>query len=653
MSARSSSLRSPIPYSSGRQAARMPVPPSSPKPQRRSYADLPGSRYNSSSTLSAGRKYGIGGTSYGSTAVQRRPLPDGPGPLDRYGNKMDPTTHTSFKPRRTSVASTVRNGPLKADHDFTTSYDSTASTRTSTLPRTQRTSSISDLTSDLDRMNTSGRITPSRFSRHRGNTLQLNDENKARTEKSRDETIDGYSLPSSKYNGYSAKQESKYDSGYNSFSSTKSDNNDAISTSSYRHKERISATFKPDITTTSPVRPVTRYSSEDDSSSPGSRLSHSNAASGRQDSVASIGSNSNSHIGKDNAVISPVAGKEKCGLTGLRNVGNTCFMNSILQCLSNTQLLVEYCLKDNYAKDLNKTTSSMKGQLMNAYASLMKQLWKDYTDCVSPTSFKSQIQRFAPRFMGYNQQDSQEFLRYLLQGLHEDINRVQSKPKPMIISDKDEENLSTSEKATMYWKSYLRIDDSKIVDLFVGQLRSTLTCTACDHSSVTFDPFWDLSVPIPKSSNITIMHCIQEFMREEILDDDERPTCERCKTRRKCTKTFSIQKFPQILVLHLKRFSGERFRSKLATYVDFPMNLDLSEFAGETKGHRPVYNLYGVSNHSGTVFSGHYTAYCKHPYNKDWYHYNDSRVSPISSNRVTSSEAYVLFYELAHHNAKL
>lgn len=304
----------------------------------------------------------------------------------------------------------------------------------------------------------------------------------------------------------------------------------------------------------------------------------------------------------------------------------------------------------------------MNGALIKAFATVMCELWKQEDDeylsgAVNPTALKTQIQKFAPRFMGYNQQDSQEFLRYLLEGLHEDVNRVPVKPKPL--EHDIDDNLSDAEKATESWKRYLRRDDSKIVDLFVGQLKSTLQCTVCGHCSVTFDPFWDLSLPIPPSarsvSSVKVQHCLDLFAKEEILDGDEKPTCSKCQARRKCTKAFSIQKFPQILVLHLKRFSpGERFR-KLDASVDFPLtDLDLSAYSAAGLKPTPCsYRLYGVINHSGTAYSGHYTAFCRHPYSNTWHEYNDSRVTNISPQRIVSPEAYLLFYEMESQEARL
>ncbi|XP_017559375.1 ubiquitin carboxyl-terminal hydrolase 2 isoform X1 [Pygocentrus nattereri] len=337
--------------------------------------------------------------------------------------------------------------------------------------------------------------------------------------------------------------------------------------------------------------------------------------------------------------------KNAQGLVGLRNLGNTCFMNSILQCLSNTHDLRDYCLRNTHRTDLNCRANAA---LMEEFAKLTQTLWTSASnEAISPSDFKTQIQKYAPRFVGYNQQDAQEFLRFLLDGLHNEVNRVSIRPRVPV---EDFDHLSDDEKAKRMWNKYLEREDSKVVDLFVGQLKSSLTCSECGFCSTVFDPFWDLSLPISKSSgDVSLIDCLRLFTKEDVLDGNEKPTCQRCKARRKCTKKFSIQKFPKVLVLHLKRFSEARIKTaKLCTFVSFPIKeLDLREFASDNSMNA-IYNLYAVSNHTGTTLGGHYTAYCRNPSTGEWYTYNDSRVSPMSSSQVRSSDAYVLFYELTN-----
>ncbi|XP_014861248.1 PREDICTED: ubiquitin carboxyl-terminal hydrolase 2-like [Poecilia mexicana] len=345
-------------------------------------------------------------------------------------------------------------------------------------------------------------------------------------------------------------------------------------------------------------------------------------------------------------IINPAKSKSPQGLVGLRNLGNTCFMNSILQCLSNTSELRDYCLWNFHLMELNHRTNTA---LMEEFAKLTQNLWTSVNnEAVSPSEFRNQIQKFAPKFIGCNQQDAQEFLRFLLDGLHNEVNRATIRRK---VSVQDIDHLPDEEKARRTWNMYLEREDSRVVDLFAGQLKSSLTCTVCGFRSTVFEPFWDLSVPIAQKSSgeVTLKDCLRLFTREDVLDGEERPTCNKCKARRKCTKRFSIQRFPQVLVLHLKRFSDSNVRaSKLNTFVDFPLkDLDLREFSADSS-ERPIYNLYAVSNHTGNVLGGHYTSCCRNPALGEWFSYNDSRVSPMSSSQVRSSNAYVLFYEMAN-----
>ncbi|XP_039138079.1 ubiquitin carboxyl-terminal hydrolase 9-like [Dioscorea cayenensis subsp. rotundata] len=194
------------------------------------------------------------------------------------------------------------------------------------------------------------------------------------------------------------------------------------------------------------------------------------------------------------------------GLTGLHNLGNTCFMNSAIQCLVHTPPLVEFFLQD-YSEEINEQNPlGMQGELAIAFGELLRKLWRSGRSSVAPREFKGKLARFAPQFSGYNQHDSQELLAFLLDGLHEDLNRVKSKP---YIEAKDANGHPDGEFADECWGNHKARNDSVIVDICQGQYKSTLVCPICNKVSVTFDPFMYLSLPLP--STITRQMTITVF----------------------------------------------------------------------------------------------------------------------------------------------
>ncbi|TKY62744.1 Ubiquitin carboxyl-terminal hydrolase 5 [Spatholobus suberectus] len=606
------------------------------------------------------------------------------------------------------------------------------------------------------------------------------------------------------------------------------------------------------------------------------------------------------------------------GLTGLLNLGNTCYMNSAIQCLVHTPEFARY-FREDYHREINwQNPFGMVGELALAFGELLRKLWAPGRTPIAPRPFRSKLVRFAPQFSGHNQHDSQELLAFLLDGLHEDLNRVKHKP---YIRSRDADGRPDEEVADENWANHISRNDSIIVDVCQGQFKSTLVCPVCNKVSVTFDPFMYLSLPLQSTTNRTmtvtvfasdgaalpspctvtvpkqgrcrdliqalsnacslkhnerlllveirnhwihrdfedpllllstikdddhlaaykiskidkntkylqLIHrrreqsndshiisgwkpygtpivsliscddtvtrgdiqvivnrilfpllrkggnveqattsetsipkatsdqcsftsdddacaanmvsnslskdstnskappmptlplllvddsnacidlsmgeekvvklspsspkvlvyidwsqkllekydthpletlpevlkygpvtkkarteplslytCLEAFLCEEpLVPEEDMWNCPKCKERRQASKKLDFWRLPQVLVIHLKRFSYSRsMKHKLETFVNFPIHdFDLTNYiANKNNSRRQLYELYALTNHYGSMGSGHYTAHIKLLDENRWYNFDDSHISPISEDEVNTAAAYVLFY---------
>jgi ubiquitin carboxyl-terminal hydrolase 8 len=358
------------------------------------------------------------------------------------------------------------------------------------------------------------------------------------------------------------------------------------------------------------------------------------------------------------------------GVTGLSNLGNTCFLNSSIQCLSATIPLTDYFLGYDYKSEINRDSLlGTKGKLVTAYAELMKTLWLvtvtsgrksrngnvavhhdggSYT-VIRPLSFKSQLEQFAPQFRGYSQHDAHELVCFMLDGIHEDLNRIKKKP---YIEDRDGDGTNDEADAIEAWKNYLRRDKSLIVDIFQGQLRNTCVCLSCGHKNIRFEPFMYLSLPINRQCR-TLDDCLSLYLSQDQLTGENQWYCEKCKTHRDATKKTDLWILPPILIVHLKRFRvndyGQR-SAKEEKAIEYPLaGWDLATSVRSQGSEYPVYDLYAISNHTGGLASGHYTAYTLNRFDDQWYEYNDSKCRRVNERILQGnrSSAYLLFYNRA------
>lgn len=196
---------------------------------------------------------------------------------------------------------------------------------------------------------------------------------------------------------------------------------------------------------------------------------------------------------KDRDMVSNAGGR--CGLV---NLGNTCFMNSGIQCLASVVPFANYFLSSQWESEMNcQNPLGTGGRLARVFARLIKDMWSGNEQSIAPSDVKRAVGQINTQFSGYAQNDSQELISTLLDALHEDQNRVKNKP---YIELPDANGRPDEEVAAEAWKAHLQRNNSIVTDLFHGQFKSTVRCPACGRVSVTFDPFCAVSVPLPAAT---------------------------------------------------------------------------------------------------------------------------------------------------------
>ncbi|KDO28821.1 hypothetical protein SPRG_20024 [Saprolegnia parasitica CBS 223.65] len=308
---------------------------------------------------------------------------------------------------------------------------------------------------------------------------------------------------------------------------------------------------------------------------------------------------------------------------GLSNLGNTCYLNSVLQCLLYSPALVQYLLPRATAKAMPQLKSGFAAE--KVMARLIAQMHASNAPrVVQPRELVVNLKQIAKFFRIGRQEDSHEFFRHLLDAMHKQALKAAG-----LKDDNSPMSLSTL-----------------VRSVFGGSLRSYVQCAKCKYVSERLEPFLDLSLEI--SSGIsTIANALRHFTAVETLDTENAWKCSGCSQRSRASKGLSIHSVPNALVLHLKRF--DVFRGKLKKHIAFDDVLDLnlggsvlSAKCAEKKLAR--YKLTGVLVHSGmSPDCGHYYAFVKSPAGQ-WFEMNDESVRMVQLQTVLSQRAYMLFY---------
>jgi len=317
---------------------------------------------------------------------------------------------------------------------------------------------------------------------------------------------------------------------------------------------------------------------------------------------------------------------------GLRNLGNTCFMNTCLQNLIHSEYFI--------IKLISKSSLlSSKTKISKQFYSLCKEVSSCVTNSCSPYDFKSAFGSKHSMFSGYSQHDTQEFCRILLEDMNSELNEVLH-PAPY-------KELSTLNKSKIecnkeFDEVFRKRENSLIMDVFYGQLINIFKCE-CDFETYSFEKILDLPLLLQKRTNIDIKDLLKDYFECERIKFETK--CEKCKKKEWHTKEIKISQPPNILILSLQR-QNPRTGTKNSSYVKFYDEIDMSEYLDHECWNKndAKYTLYGIGNHTGSIDFGHYYAYIK--INNTWYEFNDSSVSIHSKDDDNnSSKAYVLFYK--------
>lgn len=298
---------------------------------------------------------------------------------------------------------------------------------------------------------------------------------------------------------------------------------------------------------------------------------------------------------------------------GLANLGNTCYLNSVLQCFTYTAPLSNYLLSsDEHYKKCRMEGFCLLCEMRNHLIACQKTLHS-----LCPNNIVSNLKLIGKHFRLGRQEDSHEFIRFMIDGMQKSaINQLKLNPQE-------------KEKSLIY-------------AIFGGYLQNTIICSNCRHTSIKRDPFLDLSLDV-KDAN-TLEKAIKHFTRSETLTGSNRYNCEACKSLSEATKCLQIQTPPNILTIQLKRFQMHGYMSlvdKICKIIDFPPELEVPIVNNQIVS----YDLYAIIVHEGMVCnSGHYHAFVKAS-NGTWYSMNDSSVQQVGLGHVLKQKAYILFYQ--------
>lgn len=326
------------------------------------------------------------------------------------------------------------------------------------------------------------------------------------------------------------------------------------------------------------------------------------------------------------------------GNKGLTNLGNTCYMNSALQCLSH--LLVFHPLNESFHKECKE----LEDCLIKEWFEFQRKMWSNNNlGTINTMSLIKHFQRGCHEndvsFQNFHQNDIDEFLVYFLDLMHKCIKTEISFNQKIKVEDDGDMII---QKSYDTWKTFYEKDYSYIVSNFHSQLLSITSCPKCGYCTTNHEPIQIISLEIPEKAS-TLIDCLDKYTELFELDTDNSWKCDECEEKVNSNKKIMLWKSSDVLIFTLKRFTK---REKINQKISYPLNLNMKKYNlnfGTNKSN--IYSLQSMGIHSGGLGGGHYYAICKNQLDKKWREYNDSSVSMINDENVLSYNPYLLIYK--------
>ena len=350
-------------------------------------------------------------------------------------------------------------------------------------------------------------------------------------------------------------------------------------------------------------------------------------------------------------------------ITGLYNIGSTCYMNATLQCLLHVSPLISYFIRV-YPKDkdkLEKLNESIfsKGKISEAFFEIIKSIseagknkkntqnnpYQNYNksnDAVSPEIFQKTVGKYNPQFQNLEANDSKDLILYLLQVMHQELNYYTKN----IAFNGYPNQFDRYNTFWAFFKSYDATNFSIISDLFYGTSENTTKCLSCEKFIYNFQKFEFLSFGVLKYENkeFNLYNGFDDYIKIDRLAGDNQYYCNFCKKLCDADIYTKILKPPKNLLINIDYGKNKKYMPKFIKYDD---EIDITKYLNDYSGKPIRYKILGICSHFGDSGSyGHYIAFCRNKQNSKWYKFNDAMVSECGTEEIKrSGNPYLLLYE--------